>query len=80
MIENDRETNLAQMTEAVLQDGYAIVQEFVDGGEHGDARIFLLKGQILERDGKIAAFRRVPAGNDRGQHLRRRTTGSSRDW
>ena len=37
------------MTEAVLQDGYAIVEEFVDGGEDGDARIFLLEGQILEQ-------------------------------
>jgi glutathione synthase/RimK-type ligase-like ATP-grasp enzyme len=54
------------MTEAVLQDGYAIVQEFVDGGEDGDARIFLLEGQILERCGKLAAFRRVPTGNDPG--------------
>ncbi|MFI7059377.1 glutathione synthase [Kribbella sp. NPDC050124] len=64
MIEDEDEANLAQMTEAVLQDGYAIVQEFVDGGEDGDARIFLLEGQILERDGKRAAFRRVPTGND----------------
>jgi glutathione synthase len=64
MIKNESETNLAQITEAVLQDGYAIVQEFVDGGEHGDARIFLLEGQILECDGKLAAFRRVPTGND----------------
>ena len=52
------------MTEAVLQDGYAIAQEFIDGGEDGDARIFLLEGRILERDGKPAAFRRVPTGND----------------
>ena len=64
MIEDETETNLAQMTEAVLADGYAIVQEFVDGGEDGDARIFLLEGQILERNGKLAAFRRVPMGND----------------
>jgi len=64
MIENEGEANLAQITEAVLQDGYAIIQEFVDGGEHGDARIFLLDGQILERDGVQAAFRRVPTGND----------------
>ena len=64
MIENEGETNLAQMTEAVLQDGYAIVQQFVDGGENGDARIFLLEGQILEHDGQLAAFRRVPMGND----------------
>ena len=64
MIEGAGETNLAQMTEAVLQDGYAIVQEFVDGGEDGDARIFVLEGRILEHDGKLAAFRRVPTGND----------------
>jgi glutathione synthase len=64
MIEGPGETNLAQMTEAVLQDGYAIIQEFVDGGEDGDARIFLLEGRILECDGKQAAFRRVPTGND----------------
>jgi glutathione synthase len=64
MIEDQDAANLAQMTEAVLQDGYAIVQEFVDGGENGDARIFLLEGQLLERDGRPAAFRRVPTGND----------------
>jgi glutathione synthase len=64
MIEGEGETNLAQITEAVLQDGYAIVQEFVDGGEDGDARIFVLEGQLLERDGKPAAFRRVPTGID----------------
>ncbi len=64
MIEDDGEANLAQISEAVLRDGYAIVQEFVDGGEDGDARIFLLDGQILERDGKLAAFRRQPDGND----------------
>jgi glutathione synthase len=64
MIEDEDETNLAQMTEAVLQDGYAIVQQFIDGGENGDVRIFLLEGQLLERDGRPAAFRRVPTGND----------------
>jgi glutathione synthase len=64
VIENGDEANLAQITEAVLGDGYAIVQQFVDGAEDGDARIFLLEGQILEQDGKLAAFRRVPAGND----------------
>ena len=64
MIEDEGEANLAQISEAVLRDGYAIVQEFVDGGEDGDARIFLLDGQILERDGKLAAFRRQPDGND----------------
>lgn len=64
VIEGEDEANLAQMTEAVLEDGYAIVQQFVDGAEDGDVRIFLLEGQILEQDGQLAAFRRVPAGND----------------
>ncbi len=64
MVEDEGEPNLAQITEAVLQDGYAIVQQFVDGGEDGDARIFLLEGQILEQDGTLAAFRRVPTGTD----------------
>jgi glutathione synthase len=80
MIEDEGEANLAQMTEAVLQDGYAIVQGFVDGGEDGDARIFLLEGQILERDGKLAAFRRVPKGNDpRANISSGRPLGPSRD-
>jgi glutathione synthase len=64
MIEDADEANLAQITEAVLLDGYAVVQEFVDGAEDGDARIFLLEGHILERDGQLAAFRRVPTSND----------------
>jgi glutathione synthase len=64
VLEDESEANLAQIIEAVLGDGYAIVQEFVDGGEDGDARIFLLEGKILEHDGKLAAFRRVPSGND----------------
>jgi len=63
-IEDKDEVNLAQITEAVLHDGYGIVQQFVDGGEDGDARIFLLEGQILEHDGRLAAFRRVSTSND----------------
>jgi glutathione synthase len=64
MVGDVTEQNLTQITEAVLQDGYALAQEFVPGGEDGDARIFLLEGKLLEQDGKAAAFRRVPAGND----------------
>lgn len=64
MVHDADEPNLAQITEAVLQDGYAIAQEFVAGGEGGDARIFLLEGKLIERDGKVAAFRRVSQGND----------------
>lgn len=41
-----------------------LAQEFVDGGEDGDARIFVLDGEILECDGKHAAFRRIPTEHD----------------
>jgi glutathione synthase len=64
MVEDESEANLAQITEAVLEDGYAIAQQFVDGGEDGDARIFLLEGQLLEQDGTQAAIRRLSRGND----------------
>jgi glutathione synthase len=64
MVQDADEANLTQMTEAVFGDGYAVAQEFVDGGDDGDARIFLLDGRILEHDGQFAAFRRVPTGND----------------
>ena len=63
MIE-EGETNLAQMTESVLADGYAIAQEFIPGGEQGDVRIFVLDGQILECDGTLAAFQRVSSDKD----------------
>jgi glutathione synthase len=80
VVEDEDEANLAQMTEAVLQDGYALVQQFVDGGEDGDARIFLLEGQILENDGKLAAFRREPCRQrPTGQHQQGRPAGPSRD-
>ena len=66
VIEDEGETNLAQITEAVLQDGYAIIQQFVDGGEDGDARIFLLEGQILEQDGSWPPSGECPRATTRG--------------
>ena len=66
MIEDQEETNLAQMTEAVLQDGYAIVQEFVDGGEDGDARIFLLEGRSSSATGSRPRSGACPRATTRG--------------
>ena len=78
MIEDETDSNLAQMTEAVLQDGYAIVQEFVDGGEHGDARILVLEG----RSSSATEAGRVPAGahgeRPSGQHQRGSSLGPPR--
>ncbi len=64
VVEDESDANLAQITAAVFEDGYAIAQQFVEGGEEGDARIFLLEGRILEHEGRPAAFRRLSMGND----------------
>ena len=64
MVDGDDEPNLNQIMEAVLEDGYIYAQGYVDGAEEGDMRIFLLDGELIEVDGHVAAFRRVPEGND----------------
>ena len=64
MIDGEDETNLNQMMEAVLEDGYVYAQGYVEGADEGDVRIFLLDGELIEFDGHVAAFRRVPEGND----------------
>ena len=64
MVEGEDEPNLNQMMESVLEDGYIYAQAYVDGAEEGDMRIFLLDGELIEVDGHVSAFRRVPEGND----------------
>jgi glutathione synthase len=64
MVDAEDEPNLNQMMEAVLEDGYIYAQGYVDGAEEGDMRIFLLDGELIEVDGHVSAFRRVPEGND----------------
>jgi glutathione synthase len=63
-VDGDDEPNLNQIMEAVLEDGYIYAQGYVDGAEDGDTRIFLLDGELIEVDGHVSAFRRVPEGND----------------
>jgi glutathione synthase len=64
MVDGQDEPNLNQMMEAVLEDGYIYAQGYVEGADEGDMRIFLLDGELIEVDGHISAFRRVPEGND----------------
>lgn len=64
VVDGDDEPNLNQIMEAVLEDGYIYAQEYVDGAEEGDTRIFLLDGELIEVDGHMSAFRRVPEAND----------------
>lgn len=64
MVDGEDEVNLNQIMEAVLEDGYIYAQGYVEGADEGDMRIFLLDGELIELDGHVSAFRRVPEGND----------------
>lgn len=55
--------NLNQMIEAVIRDGYAIVQEYLPEAAKGDLRLLTLNGRPLQVDGRYACFRRY---NDNG--------------
>src|SRR5690606_29780587 len=59
LIGEDEKANLNQMIEAVIRDGYCIVQEYLPAATQGDVRLFVMNGRALSYDGKFAAFRRV---------------------
>ncbi len=66
LITPEERANLNQMIDAVIVEGYAIAQEYLPEAEAGDTRLFLMNGEVLRRDGKVAMFRRVnPAGDMR---------------
>ena len=56
-----KDANLNQIFEAVSGEGYLIAQGYLPEAKGGDIRLFVMNGKPLERDGKYAAFRRVPA-------------------
>lgn len=60
-IGSPKDANLNQIFEAVSGEGYLIAQDFIPEAAEGDVRFFLMNGRPLVRDGKYAAFRRVPA-------------------
>ena len=60
-IDSPKDTNLNQIFEAVSGEGYLIAQGYLSEAKAGDIRLFVMNGKPLERAGKYAAFRRVPA-------------------
>jgi glutathione synthase len=60
----DERANLNQMIDAVLRDGYCVVQEYLPAAAQGDVRLFVMNGRPLARDGKFAAFRRINKTGD----------------
>ncbi|MFC3075093.1 glutathione synthetase [Shinella pollutisoli] len=60
-IASPKDQNLNQIFEAVSGEGYLIAQSFIPEASEGDVRFFVMNGRPLVRDGRYAAFRRVPA-------------------
>jgi len=58
------DSNLNQIFEAASGEGYLITQAYIPEAKEGDVRLFLMNGRPLQRNGKYAAFRRVPAKGD----------------
>ena len=64
LLRPEDQPNMNQMLESVSRDGYIIAQEYLPDAVNGDVRVFLMNGELLQVDGKIAAFRRVRKGGD----------------
>ena len=64
LIKEDEQANINQMIEAVIRDGYCIVQEYLPKAAEGDIRLFVMNGRALFHQGKYAAFRRVNSTGD----------------
>jgi glutathione synthase len=64
LVGSQERANLNQMIDAVLRDGYCVVQEYLPAAAEGDVRLFVMNGRPLMHNGKYAAFRRVNKGGD----------------
>ena len=63
-IDSTDDKNLNQIVEAISDDGYLIAQAYLPEASSGDVRLFLVNGVPLQREGKYAALRRVPADGE----------------
>lgn len=57
-------TNLNQIIETIIRDGYCVVQEYLPAAARGDVRLFLMNGKPLVQDEHYAAFCRVSKSGD----------------
>ncbi|MGK7396636.1 MAG: glutathione synthetase [Candidatus Cyclobacteriaceae bacterium M3_2C_046] len=64
IVKKENLSNLNQVIESISRDGYVIAQEFLPLAKDGDIRLFVMNGEILQHQGKYAAFKRQSAGQD----------------
>lgn len=69
LVQSEETPNLNQMIEAVLRDGFVIAQEYLPGAIDGDTRLFMMNGEILTKDGRVAAVHRTRAEGDMRSNL-----------
>ena len=66
--ENNRQ-NLNQIMEAVIRDGYAIVQEYLPAASEGDLRMLTLNGRPLKVDDTYACLHRFSQTEDHRSNI-----------
>ncbi len=59
LLDKKDDKNRKQIVEAICRDGFAIAQEYLPEAKKGDIRLFLIDGEPLMADGKVAAIHRV---------------------
>ena len=64
MAKVDDRSNINQMIDTLVREGYVIAQEYLPAAAEGDIRLFMMNGKPLRYKGKYAAFRRVRRGDD----------------
>lgn len=69
LIRGEDRRNVNQIVDTVLEEGYALAQEYLPEAERGDTRLFMMNGHLLESDGAIAALHRRNPGGDMRSNL-----------
>ena len=64
MAKVDDRSNINQMIDTLIREGYLIAQEYLPAAAEGDTRLFMMNGKPLRYKGKYAAFRRLRLGDD----------------
>lgn len=63
-VRSPKDKNVRPILDALLRGGFVMAQAFVPEATEGDTRLVVMDGALLEVDGRAAAIRRVPAGDD----------------
>ncbi len=69
IIDKESGQNLNQITEAVIRDGYAIVQEYLPAAKDGDLRMITLNGRPLKVDDTYACLHRFSQTEDHRSNI-----------